>query len=177
MTQPVHHNGVSPASVSPDMYSSPNFVNAGAESPTSFSRPSHIQGHSSQEGYYHPYGSPPYSQYSLQQQHDQYDEEQDHEASQMAGLQIHSPDCPGSPILLASARRQSFSSPMSSKKGDRGVIGPTRKSRSTSMSAGIGKRAPSKTRPSRTVPVTPTKELSRGLGISNDHIPEEEHQA
>ncbi|KAF9359912.1 hypothetical protein BGX34_008070 [Mortierella sp. NVP85] len=170
MASQVHH-GFSQASVSPDMYSSPSFVATSTDNPTTFNRTSHIQGHTVQEGHY-PYGSS-YSQYPQQQlQQGQYDEENDHEA-QLAGLRIHSPASPSSPVT--SARRQSFSSSISSKKVDRGVIGPTRKSRSISMS-GINKRAPSKTRPSRTVPATPTKELTRGLGISSDHILEEEHQ-
>ncbi|KAI8601131.1 hypothetical protein EDD21DRAFT_115633 [Dissophora ornata] len=172
MTPQVHH-GFSPASVSPDMYSPSSFIPTGAESPTSFNRLPHMQGHPNQEGHY-PYGSPPYSQYPQQQQQDQYDQDQDHEA-QMAGLRIHSPVSPGSP-LQASARRQSFSTSLSSKKGDRGVIGPTRKSRSISMS-GINKRVPSKPKPSRTAPVSPTKELSKGLGISSDRIPEEDQQS
>ncbi|KAI1298685.1 hypothetical protein EDD11_006755 [Mortierella claussenii] len=168
MTPQVHH-GFSPASVSPDMYSSPSFMGTGPDSPNSFGRV--------QEGHYS-YGSPSYSQYQPQQdQHGQYTaqhEQDDHEA-QMAGLRIHSPVTPGSPVQ-ASARRQSFSSSLSSKKGERGAIGPTRKSRSISMSGAINKRAPSKPRSSRTVPVTPTKELTKGLGISNDRIVEEEQQ-
>ncbi|KAI8355462.1 hypothetical protein B0O80DRAFT_43527 [Mortierella sp. GBAus27b] len=164
MASQVHH-GFSTASVSPDMYSTPSFIAAGTDGPASFNRPSHLQDHPGQDGHY-PYGSA-YSQYAQQQQ-DHYDDERDHEA--LAALHIHSPVTPGSPIT--SARRQSFSS-LTSKKVDRGVIGPTRKSRSISMS-GISKRTPSKTRPSRTVPVTPTKELTRGLGITSDHILEEE---
>ncbi|KAI7821409.1 hypothetical protein BC939DRAFT_209008 [Gamsiella multidivaricata] len=128
MTQ-VHH-GFSPASVSPDMYSPPNFIAAGPESPASFSRAQQFPSHSNQEGHY-AYGS---------------------------------------------SSRQSFSSSLSFKKGDRGIVGPTRKSRSISMS-GVSKRAPGKTRPSRTVPVSPTRELVKGLGITTDRIPEEEQQS
>ncbi|ORZ09446.1 hypothetical protein BCR41DRAFT_358710 [Lobosporangium transversale] len=173
MTPQIHH-GFSPASVSPDMYSPPSFIGAGPESP--INRLPH-------DGHY-TYGSSPYSQYPQQQQQQedaqgqypaQYEPE-DHEA-QMAGLRIHSPVSPGSPVQ-ASARRQSFSSSLSSKKVDRNVVGPARKPRSISMS-GISKRAPSKTRPSssRTVPVSPTKESMKGLGISTDRILEEEHQS
>ncbi|KAG0197019.1 hypothetical protein BGX28_009477 [Mortierella sp. GBA30] len=174
MTPQAQH-GFSTASVSPDMYSPPGFVPSGADSPTSsLNRLPQLQGHA--QGGHYPYGSPAYSQYPQQQQQDQYD--QDHEA-QMASLRIHSPVNPSSPVLASSAvpRRQSFSSSLSAKaKGDRPSIGPTRKSRSISMS-GITKRAPSKTRTSRTIPATPTKELGMGLGITNDRIPEEEQQA
>ncbi|KAF9349818.1 hypothetical protein BGX26_011924 [Mortierella sp. AD094] len=173
MTPQIHH-GFSPASNSPDVYSPPNFIGSGAESPTtSFNR-------IPQDGHY--YGSPSYSQYPPQQQQEQYEQYQEDHEAQMAGLRIHSPKSPGSPIMGSSGRRQSFSSALSKKGSERGVVGlglggvgPTRKSRSISMSAGITKRAPSKTRSSRTVPVTPTKELTKGLGISTDRIPEEDH--
>ncbi|KAF9098413.1 hypothetical protein BGX27_000796, partial [Mortierella sp. AM989] len=167
MTPQTHH-GFSPASVSPDMYSPPSFVGSGADSPTSFGR-------IPQDGHY--YGSPAYPQYPQQDQYGQYPShhDQDDHETQMAGLRIHSPLSPSSPVM-ASARRQSFSSSMSKKANERGPIGPTRKSRSISMS-GIQKRAPSKTRSTRTVPVTPTKELTKGLGITNDRIPEEEQQS
>ncbi|KAF9410194.1 hypothetical protein BGZ76_005551 [Entomortierella beljakovae] len=165
-TPQVHH-GFNPASVSPDMYSSPNFIGNGADSPTAFNR---------QDGHYG-YGSPQYVQYQqqqFQQQQEHYDQYQEDHEAQMADLRINSPKSPSSPVLN-SARRQSFSSSLSKKGNERGVIGTTRKSRSISMSsAGITKRTPSKTRSSRTVPVSPTKELNKGLGISNDRIPEEE---
>jgi hypothetical protein len=157
-------------------------------------------------------------QQQLNGQYDAYSGQQyeDHE-TQLAGLRIHSPVSPASPSMgspiIGSAigttpRRQSFSSALSSsskKPGDRNSIGSTRKTRSISMS-GINKRAPSKTRTSRTGPVTPTKEHypngsafasiggvlggigglgglgggTKGLGISSDRIPEspmEEQQA
>ncbi|KAG0249068.1 hypothetical protein BG011_009623 [Mortierella polycephala] len=177
MAPQVQH-GFSPASVSPDIYSAPGFI-----TPDGGNRLPHLQSHP-QNGHY-PYGSPAYTQYSQQQQqeqHDQYQAQQgqqddDHEA-QLAALQIHSPLTPSSPIMSpAASRRQSFSSSLSAKKNDRSSVGPTRKSRSISIS-GISKRAPSKTRTCRTIPTTPTKELVKGLGISNDRIPElEEHQA
>ncbi|KAF8986061.1 hypothetical protein BGZ46_009858 [Entomortierella lignicola] len=173
---PQIHHGFSPAPTSPDVYSPPSFI-GGAESPNSFNR-------ISQDGHY--YGTA-YSQYPQQQQQDQYQD--DHEA-QMARLRIHSPTSSSSPTMTGiSSRRQSFSSSMSKKGGNGlglgiggisgGGVGPivTRKSRSISMSAGITKRTPSKTRTSRTVPVSPTKELSKGLGISTDRIPEEELQS
>ncbi|KAF9180384.1 hypothetical protein BGZ50_006264 [Haplosporangium sp. Z 11] len=176
MAPQVQH-GFSPASVSPDMYSAPGFI-----TPDGGNRLPHLQGHP-QNGHY-PYGSSAYAQYPQQQQeqHDQYQAQQgqqddDHEA-QLAALQIHSPVTPSSPVMSpVASRRQSFSSSLSAKKCDRSSVGPTRKSRSISIS-GITKRAPSKTRTSRTIPTTPTKELVKGLGISNDRIPElEESQA
>ncbi|KAG0275161.1 hypothetical protein BGZ95_009125 [Linnemannia exigua] len=225
MTPQVQH-GFSPAAsgaASPDMYSPSGFPDNNG-------------------GHYQQYGSPTYPQYPQQHPHNQHqhyhqgDQQQqqqlngqyesyngqqyeDHEA-QLAGLRIHSPVSPGSPLMGspligsntgATPRRQSFSSALSSSKkiggttGDRNSIGSTRKTRSISMS-GITKRAPSKTRTSRTVPATPTKEHHpnggalgsiggilggigglgglgggvKGLGISSDRIPEspmEEQQA
>ncbi|KAF9570229.1 hypothetical protein EC968_002048, partial [Mortierella alpina] len=169
MTPQAQH-GFSTASVSPDVYSPPGFLSSGAEnSNSSLNRLPQLQSHA--QGGHYPYGSP-YPPYTQQQQQDQYD--QDHEA-QMAGLRIHSPVSPSSPLLTSAGtapRRQSFSSSLSSKsKMERPSVGPTRKSRSISMS-GITKRAPSKTRTSRTLPTTPTKELGKGLGIKNEGIPE-----
>ncbi|KAG0073961.1 hypothetical protein BGZ90_011141 [Linnemannia elongata] len=213
MTPQVQH-GFSPAAsgaASPDMYSPSGFPENGAGhyqygSPT---YPQYPQQHpQDQHHHYHQDGQQQlngqYNSYNGGQQYDQ--ETQDH-AAQLAALRIHSPISPGSPLIGsptgATPRRQSFSSALSSKKagvsiaGDRSSIGSTRKSRSISMS-GITKRAPSKTRTSRTVPATPTKEHHsnggvlgsiggvlggigglggighgvKGLGISSDRIPE-----
>ncbi|KAF9584219.1 hypothetical protein BGW38_007194 [Lunasporangiospora selenospora] len=159
--------------VSPDMYNASGFTTPGAESPSSsYGRFPQTHPHA-QNGHY-PY-TPPYSQYPQAQDH----QEQDHE-TQMAGLRIHSPISPSSPGV-PTPRRQSFSSSL--KKNERASFsGPSstaRKTRSISMS-GVTKRAPSSTRSSRTVPVTPTRDLGMGLGITNDRIPEapmEEHLA
>ncbi|KAF9098213.1 hypothetical protein BGX23_006817 [Mortierella sp. AD031] len=203
MTPQVQH-GFSPATsgaTSPDMYSPSNFQENGDHyqygSPT---YPQYPQQHPQDQHHHYHQGD----QQQLNGQYDSYHDQDDHEA-QLAGLRIHSPVSPGtpligSPILGTTPRRQSFSSALSPSKkpGDRSSIGSTRKSRSISMS-GITKRAPSKTRTSRTVPATPTKEYYpngilgsigsvlgggaasvKGLGISNDRIletPMEEQQA
>ncbi|KAG0327278.1 hypothetical protein BGZ99_008039 [Dissophora globulifera] len=150
-------------SVSPDMYNSPQ-----------------VQGH--QQGYNGAYAQ--YSSYSGQ--HDMY-RDQDHE-TQMAGLRIHSPNSPmpssatGSP--LTTPRRQSFSSSLISKKTERSVGGSTtRKSRSISLSGTmttttVSKLSSNKTRSSRTVPVTPTRDMvakgnnNHGYVYPKDRIPE-----
>ncbi|KAF9935215.1 hypothetical protein FBU30_006300 [Linnemannia zychae] len=221
MTPQVQH-GFSPSTsgaASPDMYSPSGFPENGGHYQYGSPTYPHFPQQHPQDQHHH------YHQNDQQQQNGQYNsynggqqyDHDDHEA-QLAGLRIHSPVSPGSPLigspLLNSGpgtpRRQSFSSALSSSKkvggsaGDRNSIGSTRKMRSTSMS-GITKRAPSKTRTSRTVPATPTKEYypngvlgniggvlgnvgslgnlgggGKGLGISSDRIPEspmEEQQA
>ncbi|KAF9363387.1 hypothetical protein BGX34_004262 [Mortierella sp. NVP85] len=165
-------------SVSPEMYSSSGFT--GSDSPSTYSRLSQISSH--QQGYN---GSAytHYSTYGGQPHYDMY-RDQDHE-TQMAGLRIHSPSSPktlstaGSPA--ATPRRQSFSSTLISRQAERGVGGTTtRKSRSISLSGTtttttVSKLSASKVRSSRTVPVTPTREMivkGVGHGYSKDRIPE-----
>ncbi|KAG0054904.1 hypothetical protein BGZ83_010128 [Gryganskiella cystojenkinii] len=172
---------------------------------------SSYQQYQQQHGHHHQPQSPYGGQYSGHH-HDHRDshDQQDHE-TQLAGLRIHSPVSPGNGHSGSSSagpstpRRQSFSSSLPMRKNDhRGSIGgapsggavSTRKARSISMS-GISKRPQSKTRPSRTVPATPTRESSnnnmggslssgginnnvnnnnsssmKGLGITKDRIPE-----
>ncbi|KAF9152003.1 hypothetical protein BGX20_005261 [Mortierella sp. AD010] len=164
-------------SVSPDMYSPSGFV---PESPSSsYHRLPQLSSH--QQGYNGPYGQ--YSPYGGPQHHDVY-RDQDHE-SQMAGLRIHSPtlsSSTGSP--LATPRRQSFSTSLITKKSERGIGGSTmtRKSRSISLSGTtttttmtVNKLPSNKPRPSRTVPVTPTRDMGGKNGnylYPRDRIPE-----
>ncbi|KAG0205650.1 hypothetical protein BGX28_002766 [Mortierella sp. GBA30] len=164
--------------MSPDMYSPAGF--AGSDSPSSFNR-LHQQGHHSST----------YAQYyAAQQQHHEVYRDQDHE-TQMAGLRIHSPGSPKPTNSSATAspiqtpRRQSFSSTLISKKTERVVGGSTtRKSRSISLSGtmtttSVSKHPSSKPRSARTVPATPTKDMSsRGpQAYSKDRIPEEDQHS